>query len=127
MGLEMVKQKIKARTTFEAFYLALTNCCPSCKKGSVFAGVLSMNKVCNECGWTYARESGFFVGSMIVSYVVGAVCVIPTVILLYFNDADPLWIIAGPCLQLTFMAPLLYRFSRLLWIHMEYRVTQHLS
>jgi len=44
--------------------------CPNCRKGPLFANWI--NKVlprCPNCGLSYFRESGYYLGGMIITYV----------------------------------------------------------
>ena len=49
--------------------------CPHCRKGKIFLPapypivyLPKMNKKCSECGYTFEREPGYFIGAMYVSY-----------------------------------------------------------
>ena len=42
--------------------------CPCCGVGRLFAGIFKMRKSCGTCGLGYYRESGYYMGAMIVNY-----------------------------------------------------------
>lgn len=57
----------------DIFTNALRRRCPNCKRGPIFANRL--NKVlprCPQCGLPYFRESGYYLGGMIITYVLTA-------------------------------------------------------
>jgi uncharacterized protein (DUF983 family) len=99
--------------------------CPRCFRGPVFRGVLVMNDPCPACGQVFQREEGYFLGAMYVSYVLGCVVLgggyFAGVAL--FPDVHP-WAI---CLALFAayipLMPLIYRYSRVIWLHLDYLVS----
>ena len=44
--------------------------CPNCGRGRLFRGVFRMLPRCPECGLSYFPEQGYYVGAMIINYVV---------------------------------------------------------
>ena len=44
--------------------------CPACQRGELFAGIFKMLPRCPQCGLPYFRESGYFIGAMIVNYAI---------------------------------------------------------
>jgi uncharacterized protein (DUF983 family) len=44
--------------------------CPQCGQGRVFRTFFNMNPSCNSCGYTFERESGYWVGAMVVNIAV---------------------------------------------------------
>ena len=49
--------------------------CPHCGRGRLFGGWFHVLPQCPHCGLAYFRESGYFIGGMIVDYVVTALLV----------------------------------------------------
>lgn len=43
--------------------------CPNCGWGRLFGGWLQMLRHCPDCGLAYYRESGYFLGAMIINYM----------------------------------------------------------
>ena len=82
-----------------------------------------MNQKCPGCNTPFEKEAGYFVGAMIAAYFLGILLVAPTLImsLFVFQLSIPLAITIG-VIQLLVMTPVLFRFSRLLWIQLEYRL-----
>ena len=47
--------------------------CPNCLRGRVFSGAVQMNEHCPFCGIRFAREPGYFLGAMYISYPLAAI------------------------------------------------------
>ena len=95
--------------------------CPRCRTGPVFRSLLRMNDPCPHCGLVFEREEGYFLGAMYVSYALGGVLVAAA----YFAAA---WLWPGLdsltlCLLLMAaylpLMPLVYRYSRVIWLHLD--------
>jgi hypothetical protein len=81
-----------------------------------------MNERCPVCGIVFERESGYFVGAMSFSYFLAFLLVLPTFLPLLFRQM-PLWIVVGvPAIEAILFCPLVYRYSRLIWIHLDRRM-----
>jgi uncharacterized protein (DUF983 family) len=95
--------------------------CPRCRQGRIFRGRLAMHPTCPVCGLRFEREPGYFTGAMYVSYVL-AVPVMATCAAAVFLVAPGLSFEAtigiAALLFLPFV-PLLFRASRVLWIHLD--------
>jgi uncharacterized protein (DUF983 family) len=50
--------------------------CPNCGRGQLFRGVFRMLPVCPECGLSYFPEQGYYVGAMIINYVITTAIVV---------------------------------------------------
>ncbi len=96
--------------------------CPHCQKGAVFSGIFSMHTHCGVCGYRFSREQGYFIGAMVFSYFIGSLLGIFLLLvgtfILHFNIV---WVAVFASLMVSLLAPLLFRYSRLLWIRMDYR------
>ncbi|MBC7693525.1 MAG: DUF983 domain-containing protein [Methylotenera sp.] len=100
----------------------LSNACPFCHRGRVFYGLYKMHRNCPACGIKFERESGYFLGAMILSYFISSFSLVPTVILLVFYfHASLAWIIIVPSIQVILMNPLLFKYSRLIWLRIDQR------
>ena len=95
--------------------------CPRCRQGRVFRGRLAMHPTCPVCSLRFEREPGYFTGAMYVSYVL-AVPVMATCAAAVFLVAPRLSFEAtigiAALLFLPFV-PLLFRASRVIWIHLD--------
>ena len=80
-----------------------------------------MYEVCGTCGYRFERESGFFVGAMYISYALAiplylAFAAILRLLLRGWSDLSILALalpIFVPC------APFLFRYSRVIWMHID--------
>lgn len=100
--------------------------CPKCSEGKVFSkkgNILllqmpKMNANCPVCGHRFEKETGYFFGSMFVSYALTAgEMIIFYLIARFFIDSFVTMIIIiaiGAILLSTFN----FRLSRILWIYM---------
>ncbi len=65
---------MRGRPNFPKLLLNALHCrCPNCRRGRVFRGF--PNRVlprCPDCGLPYFRESGYFLGGMIITYILTA-------------------------------------------------------
>ncbi len=65
---------VRGRPNFPRLLLNALHCrCPNCRRGRIFRGW--PNRVlprCPDCGLSYFRESGYFIGGMIITYILTA-------------------------------------------------------
>jgi uncharacterized protein (DUF983 family) len=52
----------------QRFLRAVRLACPRCGHGSLFSGFFRMHEACGRCGLSFAREPGFYLGSIYVNY-----------------------------------------------------------
>jgi hypothetical protein len=93
--------------------------CPRCPDGRLFAGVFRMHRSCPSCGLLFERETGYFVGAMYFSYALALAAGLPVALVLGRSGAGPLLTGAGTTLWIAGVSPLLYRWSRSLWLHFD--------
>lgn len=98
----------------------LRNRCPVCGEDRPFQGLWRMRHHCGDCGYVYERESGYWLGAVIVNYVVTA-----GILVTAFLSAAALWGLGGwdqlPwLLAFAVLFPVLFfRWSRLLWMGLD--------
>ncbi len=95
--------------------------CPKCREGRAFRSLLAMHDACPVCGHVFEREPGYFVGAMYVSYALAIpVYLAVTVVLgrLLRGWSDPA-ILALALLLFLPCAPILFRYSRVIWMHLD--------
>ncbi|HET6317013.1 MAG TPA: DUF983 domain-containing protein [Chloroflexota bacterium] len=102
--------------------------CPRCLKGRVFRRGLSMYYACPERRVIYGRESGYFTGAMIVSYVLAVPVLALLCVLIWLATG---WraefvILVGGLLFLPIVPPL-FRYSRVIWMHFDRMVDPSLE
>ena len=99
--------------------------CPRCLRGRVFRRFVSMNDACPDCGYVFGREEGYFTGAMYISYTLSL-----GLLFAMIGLATPFWhnysmggvwilfgILTPPFLV---MVPVLFRYSRVVWLHLDY-------
>jgi len=95
--------------------------CPRCDDETIFARRLTMHEKCPGCGLAFNREPGYFAGAMYISYALALpiVFVLATALKLAF----PAWsferIMAVAAVLFLPAVPLVFRYSRILWIHFD--------
>jgi membrane protein implicated in regulation of membrane protease activity len=79
-----------------------------------------MNRSCPACGTVFYRESGYFLGAMVLSYFagsgIGILCLLVLFAAFKVDIITSAIVAVGIVLGLT---PLLYRYSRIAWIHLD--------
>ncbi|MDA8876903.1 DUF983 domain-containing protein [bacterium] len=109
---------------------SIINCnCPRCRKGIVFKHKNpyhrkfgEIEKKCSNCDLVYEMEQGFWYGAMYVSYAFGVALAIPTMLILtYITDLEIYQITGVIFLLLIATMPLLFRYSRSVWLHIFIR------
>ena len=100
------------------------NDCPRCGEGRVFKSYLDMNVECSHCSYLFQRESGYFVMSWFINYILSGFIVMPVFLLLIVLGFSYSVFITTPLLILVLIQPFMIRFSRLLWMNLDYKVEQ---
>lgn len=95
--------------------------CPRCRAGHIFDGLFSMHSACPMCQLPFRREEGFWLGAMYCSYALAVIILVPFFFL--FKWLFPSWsgILTASVALLPYipLTPLIFRYSRVLWIYFE--------
>lgn len=78
-----------------------------------------MNELCPACGRRFEREPGYFTGAMYASYGLGFLVVAPVWIAMLAAGASVGAIILVAVAILAVSGPLMFRYSRVLWMHFD--------
>ncbi len=84
-----------------------------------------MNKVCPECGIVFERESGYFLNSMFIAYVIGFLILAPVSLGLYIMHITSRMQVSGLLFGIVIIGltavlwPLIFRYSRVIWLHAD--------
>lgn len=78
-----------------------------------------MNAACPECSFTFEREPGYFTGAMYGSYILGIGLTLPVWVTMLAMNASWGWIMTVTIIQVVLLFPLLFRYSRVLWLHFD--------
>lgn len=110
---------------FKTFSSLVCCKCPRCRRGNLFEVQNPYNLLrffmmpdnCGDCGHKFEMEPGFWYGAMYFSYLLGVVFLLPVVIVLFWINIDFLTGIVVVSCVLVLLIPVLFRYSRTLWIY----------
>ena len=97
----------------------MTQRCPRCLEGPVFATLFRMHVQCPACGLLFEREPGYFTGAMYLSYGVALLATAPVwLVMVWFGySLGEVLMVIAPLLILG--SPWLFRYARVLWLHLD--------
>jgi Protein of unknown function (DUF983) len=95
--------------------------------GSVIKGVFAMRENCPGCGYNFHPEPGFYLGAMAVGFLLTAIVTIPPTIILKLLDVETSLLIVFPLIEFIFVGTFLMFYCKILWLHLEYRMTRRLD
>lgn len=98
----------------------LRQLCPRCREGRLFGSLFGMHRACPACGADLEREPGYFLGAMYFSYGFGVVLLALPVGWMIIERTDPLLVIGVSLGALLLLAPALFRYSRVTWLHFDH-------
>ena len=91
-----------------------------CGRGRLFAGLLRMNKSCDKCGYSFQRESGYFLGSTYVNYGFTAGITTFSYVALHFGlDVPRPLLLPGLMVFCGVFPVLFFSFARSLWLNLD--------
>ncbi len=95
--------------------------CAECGEGRVFRTSLGMNEACPCCGCRFERGPGYFTGAMYFSYALGIpILAAGTIFAKWLAPAWPLpWALAAAWVAFLPLVPAVFRYSRVLFIHLD--------
>ncbi len=93
--------------------------CPVCLQGRVFRSLLGMHRSCPVCGTVYEREHGYFLNSMFIAYAAGFLVLVPSALLLALRNVSVGIFSAVLIAETILVWPLIFRYSRVLWMHID--------
>jgi uncharacterized protein (DUF983 family) len=116
----------RSRPTFrEVLVRGLHLRCPCCGLGTLFSKPFRMRHDCPVCGLTNFRESGYYVGAMIINYAATSFIMLVIYLLVVFfvppiwnappETKIPVWMAAAIVVSLA-----LFHHSRAMWLAVDY-------
>jgi uncharacterized protein (DUF983 family) len=95
--------------------------CPRCRLGRIFDGLFSMRDSCPLCELPFRREEGFWLGAMYCSYGLAVVILVPLYFLMQWLLPDWSGVLVAALATLPYLplTPLIFRYSRVIWIYFE--------
>ncbi|HVM98531.1 MAG TPA: DUF983 domain-containing protein [Candidatus Acidoferrales bacterium] len=94
--------------------------CPRCLTGKTFSGWITMYAVCPNCGLTFEREEGYWLGALYVNYALGLAVLLPVIGLLLFYDVSEWTVFTVSAIELVVLSPWIVRYSRLVWMYVDH-------
>jgi uncharacterized protein (DUF983 family) len=101
--------------------------CPACHEGPVLRHVFGIHRRCQVCGHDFHPEPGFYMGAIAISYLLSAMLIIPPMIVLKILNVDIVVLLAFPFVEYFFVGSFLLVYSRVCWLHLDYRMTTRLQ
>jgi len=108
------------------FKSVLQERCPRCRQGRLFRYAKyniknfdKMYKQCTNCGLNFEIEPGFYTGAMYISYAfsVAIFVIVGFLLFIFFNDPDIYVYVTATLLTILILFPLLFRYSRVIYLH----------
>ena len=91
--------------------------CPACGKERLYCGLFKMRETCPNCGLSFQREQGFYLGAIYFNY--GATALVVTIaypLLVFTKTLTPNQALTV-CMGFVGLFPIFFfRFARSLWI-----------
>ena len=91
--------------------------CPRCGHGGLFRNMWKMNKACDQCGLTYEREPGFFLGTIYINYGLTSLIAATAYPVMVFGFGVSRHVALWVTLSFAVVFPLcFFRYARSLWL-----------
>jgi uncharacterized protein (DUF983 family) len=113
----------------QSFWYAFTHAkCPHCHHGDMFINknpyvlknMSEMHQNCSVCGISFFPETGFYWGSMYMSYVITVFFSAFNVVLIgIFSHWNLYALVIGNAVMLAVGFPLFFRYARVLWLQIN--------
>lgn len=96
--------------------------CPQCGEGQLFSGWFRMRPSCRCCKLDFAREPGFYLGSIYFNYGLTVLLVAPVYVWLTLGLDYTRDIVLTGCIGFSVLFPLwFFRYARSLWLGLMFR------
>ena len=93
--------------------------CPRCLTGPIYRRWFKPFQHCPECHLEFEREPGYFLGSFYISYGLGGIAGLPTVLAVTYWDWSLSWLIPLVAVWVAGIGPFIVTYSRVLWYHLD--------
>jgi uncharacterized protein (DUF983 family) len=104
---------------------ALVLRCPRCGDGKLFAGWFRMHPACDGCGLSFAREPGFYLGSIYINYGI-TVLLTGALYATILGGGGSHEVALAACLAVAVLFPLaFFRHARSLLLALDSSVNRH--
>jgi uncharacterized protein (DUF983 family) len=97
--------------------------CPRCREGPIFRRRLTMNWFCPVCELRILREPGYTTVAIELSYVFTIpILVFGTALFTLLFHLEIIWAALAAGVLFLVLSPLVFRYSRVLWVYLDQRV-----
>jgi uncharacterized protein (DUF983 family) len=101
--------------------------CPSCHKSGILKGLFAMHERCPNCDYDLYPEPGFYLGAMVVGFLLTDILIVPPIIVMKIMNVDIDILCTVPFIEFIFVGTFLMFYARILWLHIEYKMTSGLE
>lgn len=107
-----------APTSSQKWWAMLTQRCPRCCEGKIYAHGMQMNDRCPHCNLLFEREPGYFLGALYISYGIASIFLLLGLWLFssIFPDLDLGWVVLIAIACFIPFVPIVTRYARVVWI-----------
>lgn len=97
--------------------------CPQCGSKGIFQHPWSIVECCPRCGYTFAREDGYFLGAYAINLIVAEVIGLGAVLIFLFSRDYSLLTTEVIAIGAALLLPIIfYPFSRTFWMMLDLMV-----
>lgn len=111
---------LESLTFVQALQRGATLRCPACGSGRLFRNLFQMNCTCSQCGFSFERPAGYFLGSTYINYGVTALITTASYVLFHFALQWENGQLLPGLIAFCLIFPLVFfRFARSLWLSLD--------
>ena len=98
--------------------------CPMCGAPGIFKDWFTLRSECPRCGYVFARESGYFLGSYPLNLIVAEIVPVALMVaLLVWSDLSWIWLEALLIPVAIGLPFLLFPFAQMIWMAIDLYIT----
>lgn len=112
------------KSTLKAIFHAR---CPQCGQGKITAGLFQMARRCAVCSYDLHPENGYYLGAMMLGFLVTAMLTAPPLVALKLWGADDFVLVYYPFVQLVILGPVLMYYAKVIWVHLAYHAGKRMD
>lgn len=107
----------------------LKGTCPNCGQTKVFATsgnpflfkMPKMKPKCENCEYSFLRETGFYFGAMYMSYALSVAEMVAVFVIGLIFDLNPFQMFIGVVLLVFLLSTFNFKLARLMWLNLFYK------
>ncbi len=101
--------------------------CPQCEQGKITSGLFQMARRCSVCSYDLHPENGYYLGAMMLGFMLTAMLTAPPLVALKLWGADDFVLVYYPFAQLVILGPVLMYYSKVIWVHLAYHASKRMD